>query len=182
MFVNSDQGHTKHIFDLFLIAIYNTKKYIMEKLMKGKKITILNYEKRVKAGYDIVLREYPDAKLYKVDLKWIDDRFLLDLKFTYTDEKTIYLRETDIEKWDTPVIKNEFFFGIDYFDWPVKMNFEKAFELREKKGFSNEFNEVILMKHWFETPSNPCFFFNGNPSVLVDTVNGEVYPTYRMKK
>jgi len=28
----------------------------------------------------------------------MDDRFLLDLKLTYTDEKTIYLRETDIEK------------------------------------------------------------------------------------
>jgi len=28
------------------------------------------------------------------------------------------------------------------------MNFEKAFELREKKGLSNEFNEVILMKRW----------------------------------
>jgi len=37
---------------------------------------------------------------------------------------------------------------MDHFDWPVKMNFEKAFELREKKGLSNEFNEVILMKRW----------------------------------
>ena len=154
----------------------------MEKLMKGKKVSILNYEKRVKMGYDIVHKLYPDAKLYKADLNWIKDQFLLTLKFSYTDDKTIIINETEIEKWDTPKMKNELFFGIDYFNWPVKMNFEKARELRENKGFSNEFNEVILMNRFFETPSNPCFFFNGNPSVYVDTVNGEVFPTYRLKK
>jgi len=37
--------------------------------MKGGKMTILNYEKRVRAGYNIVLEKYPDANLYKVDLK-----------------------------------------------------------------------------------------------------------------
>ena len=79
-------------------------------------------------------------------------------------------------------MKNELFFGVDFFNWPIKMTFEKAIELREKKGFTNTFDEVILMKRVFETPSNPCFFFNGNPSVFVDAITGEVYPTYRLKK
>jgi len=150
--------------------------------MKGKKVSILNYEKRVKMGYDMVHKLYPDAKLYKVDLNWIKDSFLLTLKFSYTDEKIITTNETSIEKWDAPVMKDELFFGIDFFNWPVKMTFDKAFELRERKGFSNAFSEVILMNHFFETPSNPCFYFNGNPSVYVDSVNGEVYPTYRIKR
>ena len=154
----------------------------METLLKGKKVSILNYEKRVKMGYDIVHKLYPEAKLYKVDLDWRKDSFLLTLKFTYTDEKTIAINETAFEKWDTPVMKNELFFGIDYFKWPVNMTFKKAMELRENKGFSNTFDEVILMNRFFETPSNPCFFFNGNPSVLVDAITGEVYPTYRLKK
>ena len=156
----------------------------MEKLIKDKRQKIIDFafEERVKSGWDIVRKLYPEAKLYKVDFNKVKDKFLFSLKFSYTDEKTILINETSFNKWNKPLIYNEMFFGVDYFDWPAKMTFEKAFELRLKANFGNEFSEVLLMKHFFETPSNPCYFFNGNPSVSVDTVTGEVYPTYRIKR
>lgn len=156
----------------------------MDKMIRAKKQTLVNFEfeNRVKSGVEIVQNKFPEAMLYKVNFKKIKDNFLMSLKFTYTDEKTIQINETAFKKWDAPLMLNEMFFGIDYYKWPVKMTFEKAYELRNKANFSNEFTEVLLMNHFFETPSNPCFYFNGNPSVFVDTVTGEVYPTYRMKK
>jgi len=144
-----------------------------------------SFDERVNTAVGIVTQQFPRAQLYEAegaaskgpttDPEQIDE---MRVVFRDGDHHTIFIKETSVGEFGPPVVAPVSWDGDLLIDWPVKMDLERANQLKDAAGYTAPYDSAILRAPFGSSDTgNPAFEFSSQPSnqhVFVDTVTGAV--------
>ncbi|MDR2590575.1 MAG: hypothetical protein LBC71_06290 [Oscillospiraceae bacterium] len=132
-----------------------------------------------------VLKKYPDAKFLEAigftsTGQWISNPNYLDkinVVFAIADgADAVMIDSVDFAEFSEPYKLGEPYLGCRSVDFVnIKMHSDEAVQLKEKAGYKEPFNGMLLFHPLNAVTKNPVFMFcNQNSYIFVDTVTKEV--------
>ena len=147
-------------------------------------MAILSFNGRVNIAVRIVTEQYSEAQLYEADGTasgglTTDPAKIDQLKvvFRNVDNTTVIIEETGYGEFGKPELVQKPWLEDVVIEWPIDMDLDKAYSLKEAAGFNKAYGTVTLRHPLGPKWPNPYFIFGLNPAepyIYVDIVTGKV--------